>query len=255
MQSAKSLTNERREQIWAVSLALQAVNRNTHLMCFSPIGNHPAAGPGTRQYFYEGTAGHIASIVSGTSHIANTRKYKIGRTSGSGTPLETRWMGEVARAVPGMSRASTNRIVNYLLGKYESHLEDAPSGGTYHDLYDADDGPAHAGVSAAIPTTSRRSWPEWAWSRTQGGLKRARRVACDGTQSPAGLAMGLDGSICDGQGGARCGTGRRSICEVESPGSPGAVNPYPSLYVPRRAVKRLDAPGNRVRSQLPVAVD
>lgn len=45
-------------------------------------------------------------------------------------------MGEVARAIPGMTRETANRIVTCLLSKYEDHLEDAPPGGTYRDLYD-----------------------------------------------------------------------------------------------------------------------
>ena len=49
--------------------------------------------------------GHIASIVSGTSHIANTRKYKIGRTCDYGTPFETRWMGEERAPCRGFARA------------------------------------------------------------------------------------------------------------------------------------------------------
>jgi hypothetical protein len=45
-------------------------------------------------------------------------------------------MGEVCKASTGMDRPTADRIVRYLLDKYEDHLADAPEGETYERLYD-----------------------------------------------------------------------------------------------------------------------
>lgn len=129
-----------RECIWVGSVAMQALSRNTRLVLGGNIGDHPAAGPGTRQYLYESAAGFIANSVSGGHHLAGTRKFVIGGTPNYGTPLESRWMGEITKAAAGMSRAKANEIVLYLLSKYEDKLMDAPSGDTYAVLYDMESG-------------------------------------------------------------------------------------------------------------------
>jgi len=127
-----------RECLWVGSLALQALCRNTHLIVGGSMGDHPSAGPGTKQYLYEAAAGFIANVVSGGHHIAGTRKFTIGNTPDYGTPLESRWMGEVSKSAAGMKRTKANEIARYLLAKYEPNLRNAPAGGTYADLYDLD---------------------------------------------------------------------------------------------------------------------
>ena len=125
-----------RGQIWAAGTALQGVSRNTKLVLDGSIGDHPAAGPGTKQYFYESAAGHIVSTVMGGHSTGGTRKFVVGNTSNYGTPLESRWMGEVCKAAAGMDRKTANTIVKYLLDKYERHYKDAPEGQTFEKLYD-----------------------------------------------------------------------------------------------------------------------
>ena len=125
-----------REGLWAESLALQALGRNTHLILNGSHGDHPAAGPGTRQYFYEAAAGFIEVVVNGGHAMGGTRKFTIGNTPNYGTPLESRWMGEVCKSAAGMSREQANEIVKNLLSRYEPTLKDAPAGYTYEQLYD-----------------------------------------------------------------------------------------------------------------------
>jgi methylamine--corrinoid protein Co-methyltransferase len=125
-----------RKQLWVAGTAIQALNRNTRLIVDGTIGDHPAAGPGTRQYLYESGAGHIVSTVMGAHSTEGTRKFVVGSTCNYGTPLESRWMGEVCKASAGMDRPTADRIVRYLLDKYEDHLSDAPEGETYETLYD-----------------------------------------------------------------------------------------------------------------------
>jgi len=72
----------------------------------------------------------------GAHSTEGTRKFVVGNTCNYGTPLESRWMGEVCKAAVGMDRRTADRIVRYLLDKYESSLTDAPAGETYEKLYD-----------------------------------------------------------------------------------------------------------------------
>lgn len=125
-----------REGIWAESLALQALSRNTRLILSGGNGDHPAAGPGTAQYFWEAAAGFVEVVVSGGHQVAGTRKFVIGNTPNYGTPLESRWMGEVCKSAAGLARKQANEIVKALLAKYEPTLKDAPAGFTYEHLYD-----------------------------------------------------------------------------------------------------------------------
>lgn len=124
-----------RAQLWAAGTAIQGLNRNTRLIVDGNIGDHPAAGPGTKQYFYESAAGFIVSTVMGGHSTEGTRKFVVGNTCNYGTPLESRWMGEICKSAVGMTRKEADRIVKYLLSKYEDKLNNAPEGETFERLY------------------------------------------------------------------------------------------------------------------------
>ena len=134
----KTKSRAMRIHIWVANMALQALSRNTHLILEGSIGDHPAAGPGTRQYLIEAAAGHIASTVAGGHSLGGTRKFVVGNTPNFGTPLESRWMGEICKGAVGLTRAQANEIVVKLLAEYEPHLDNAPLGFTYEQLYDID---------------------------------------------------------------------------------------------------------------------
>jgi methylamine--corrinoid protein Co-methyltransferase len=125
-----------RNQLWVAGTAIQGLSRNTRLNIDASIGDHPAAGPGTKQYFYESAAGHILSTVVGGHSTGGTRKFVVGNTCNYGTPLESRWMGEICKAAVGVSLEQADRIVRYLLEKYENRIKDAPAGDTFEHLYD-----------------------------------------------------------------------------------------------------------------------
>ena len=127
-----------RGQLWVAGTAIQAINRNTKLIVDGSIGDHPAAGPGTKQYLYESAAGHIVSTVMGAHSTEGTRKFVVGDTCNYGTPLESRWMGEVCKAAVGIDLKTAEKVVRYLLDKYEDSLEDAPAGDVCENLYDMD---------------------------------------------------------------------------------------------------------------------
>ena len=125
-----------RSQLWAAGTAMQGLSRNTRLIVVGSIGDHPAAGPGTKQYLYESAAGHLVSTVMGGHSTDGTRKYVVGTTCNYGTPLESRWMGEVCQASVGVDRRQANEILKHLLGHYEGNLKEAPAGDTFEHLYD-----------------------------------------------------------------------------------------------------------------------
>ncbi len=132
--SAKSRVT--RDQLWVAGTALQAIARNTHLIQDGGMGDHPAAGPGTHQYFWESAAGFITSTVCGGHSMGGTRKFLVSNIVNYGSPLESRWMGEVCKSASTLSRERANEIVKALLEKYEDSVKDAPPGGTLWDLYD-----------------------------------------------------------------------------------------------------------------------
>jgi methylamine--corrinoid protein Co-methyltransferase len=120
--------------IWTAALACEAFSRNSHVA--TDNGDHPAAGPGTKQYFYELAAYQIATVTAGAHSKGGTRKFVIGRTEDFGTPLESRWLGEICKASAGIKRDHANDIIKKLLQKYENKLMNAPEGYTFQQLYD-----------------------------------------------------------------------------------------------------------------------
>ena len=72
----------------------------------------------------------------GGHSTGGTRKYVVGNICNYGTPLESRWMGEVCQAAVGMERKQASELVKYLLRHYEGNLKDAPAGDTFEQLYD-----------------------------------------------------------------------------------------------------------------------
>lgn len=129
-------SRQSRSQIWAAGTATQAISRNTKLIVEGSIGDHPAAGPGTKQYFYESAAGHIVSTIMGGHSTDGTRKFNVGNTPNFGTPLESRWMGEICKGAISMDLERADRIVKHLITAYEDHLENAPEGQPFEKLYD-----------------------------------------------------------------------------------------------------------------------
>lgn len=132
-------SRQTRAQLWVAGTAIQALSRNTHLIIDGSIGDHPAAGPGTKQFLYESAAGHIISTVMGAHSTEGTRKFVVGNTFNYGTPLESRWMGEVCKGAVGMDRKTAKNIVKCLLSKYENNLNTAPEGWTFEELYNTED--------------------------------------------------------------------------------------------------------------------
>ena len=123
------------ELLWAMSVALQGLSRNTNLLVGALTG--PAGGPGTKTMLYENAAFTIATTVSGQSMI------EASHSAGGNVPrhvsgLDAKICGEVAYAVRGMSREHANDLVKRLIAIYESQLNTQPIGKPFEEVYDID---------------------------------------------------------------------------------------------------------------------
>jgi hypothetical protein len=94
------------------------------------------ARAGTVETLYEAAANALVAVSSGQ----HTGPGPSGVTGGTDvdevTGLEGRMLGEVSRAVTGMSRKEANAIVLKCLEKYEPTLGNPPKGKRMQDLYD-----------------------------------------------------------------------------------------------------------------------
>jgi methylamine---corrinoid protein Co-methyltransferase len=123
-----------RQTLWVESVVGQAMSRNT----IFPIGQNVFvdARAGTHEILYETAANAIVAVSSGQHTGAGPSGVTGGEDVDMISPMEARMMGEVSRAVTGMSRKEANRIVKYCLEKYEPTLGNPPKGERYQDLYD-----------------------------------------------------------------------------------------------------------------------
>ena len=136
----KRFTRAGKQGIWVGTLALQALNRNAKLIVGGFMCDHPVAGPGTAQYFYETAAGTIPAIACGSVSWGGTRKFHIGQTLDYGSPVESEFLGRVTRAATGLTPEFADRVARALYEKYENTILDAPQGRTLEDLYDLESG-------------------------------------------------------------------------------------------------------------------
>jgi methylamine--corrinoid protein Co-methyltransferase len=124
----------------AASLQLVVIHRSAFFRC-GAVDSRIKSRVTRGQLWVAGTAiqglsRNIVSTVMGGHSAGGTRKYVVGETCNYGTPLESRWMGEICAAAVGVSREQADRIVTYLLERYEDRIKDAPAGDTFEHLYD-----------------------------------------------------------------------------------------------------------------------
>jgi hypothetical protein len=127
-------SNTTRELLWPISMAGQAMARNSKLLYTS--NGFANAGPMTEMLFYETACHAMVSVVTGWHlwEMASARNKFRNRA----TPLEARLAAEVGHAVArqGMTRGQANEIALKLLAKYEANAADAPRGAEYQECYD-----------------------------------------------------------------------------------------------------------------------
>jgi methylamine--corrinoid protein Co-methyltransferase len=124
------------EIIWATSLGVQALTRNSNLMVATLTG--PAGGPGTKTILYENAAFAIAMTVSGQSVMEASHSAAGGRISRHASGLDAKICGEVVHAVAGMSREQANELVKRLIALYLADLPNNPVGKPFEEVYDVE---------------------------------------------------------------------------------------------------------------------
>lgn len=122
------------ELIWATSLGVQALTRNSNLMVATLTG--PAGGPGTKTMLYENAAFTIAMTVSGISVMEASHSAAGGRIARHTSGLDAKICAEVVHAVAGMSRENANELVKQLIARYIGDLPNNPWGKTFEEVYD-----------------------------------------------------------------------------------------------------------------------
>ena len=122
-----------RKAIWANSVAIQAVSRNTGFMRNKIVNQ--IAGPCTEMFFLESAVGLMNHCVSGASKSTQPRSAG-GRYTDYITPVECWWTGDVFKSCAGMTRKQANEIARKVLPMYEAQLLTPPKGESIYDCYD-----------------------------------------------------------------------------------------------------------------------
>jgi methylamine--corrinoid protein Co-methyltransferase len=123
------------EILWATSLALQALSRNTNLMSAALAG--PAGGPGTKTIIYENAAFALMALSSGASELLASHSAG-GAVPRHGSGLDARICVEVARTMSGITREEANQLLNKIVPLYVDDLEKKPVGKPFEEVYDLD---------------------------------------------------------------------------------------------------------------------
>ncbi len=121
------------EILWATSLGVQALTRNSDLMIATLAG--PAGGPGTKTIVYENAAFALMSMASGVSELLASHSAG-GAVPRHGSGLDARICAEVARTMPGLTREHANELLTQIVPLYQSDLEKKPIGKPFEQVYD-----------------------------------------------------------------------------------------------------------------------
>jgi methylamine--corrinoid protein Co-methyltransferase len=125
--------NTNREGIWALSLAMQALSRNTDLLIQS-VSNQ-LGGPMTKMLLWESAAIMAALSASGASVVIGPRTAG-GKWANHLSPLECRFSGEVLRSAADLKRNQASKFVNGCLSHYEDRLANPDVGVPFEECYD-----------------------------------------------------------------------------------------------------------------------
>lgn len=117
---ARYAGNSGREAQWAMSVACQAISRNTHLLKTTTLNQ--VGGSGTEMILYESAVGMMNASSAGLAGIE--------------IPREPEFCSEVAKCSAGMTRKQINEIAKVLIPKYENMLWNPPEGKDFRNLYD-----------------------------------------------------------------------------------------------------------------------
>lgn len=122
-----------RKALWANSVSIQAVSRNTHLIRNKIVNE--TGGPCTEQFMYEAAIGLMNHCVSGASKTTQPRSAG-GKFTDYLTPMEAWWCGEVFKSCAGMKRKQANEIAKKVIPKYEQKLQNPDRGKSVLECFD-----------------------------------------------------------------------------------------------------------------------
>lgn len=125
-------TTTTRETLQIASYAGAALDRNTSLLLANQY--YTLASPCTDMCLMEVAAQSMADTASGReliSGVASAKGVSIDNTTG----MEAKMMGEVSQAVAGMELDEVNRILDIVVGRYESRFNEPPIGKRFQDCY------------------------------------------------------------------------------------------------------------------------
>jgi methylamine--corrinoid protein Co-methyltransferase len=121
------------EILWATSLGVQALTRNTNLMIATLAG--PSGGPGTKTMLYENAAFALMSLASGVSELLASHSAG-GAVPGHGSGLDARICAEIVRSMPGLTREKANQLVAKIAHLYLANLDKQLIGKPFDEVYD-----------------------------------------------------------------------------------------------------------------------
>jgi methylamine--corrinoid protein Co-methyltransferase len=127
------LANVNREGLWALSVGIQAISRNTHLLT-QPLANS-VSGPCTATLLYEIAAG-ISTIASSGGTLTTGPRTAGGKLHDYLTPLECRFLAEVAHKASPLEPKKVNEIVKELLPRYEADIKNPDVGKSFQQAFD-----------------------------------------------------------------------------------------------------------------------
>lgn len=124
-----------RQTLWGTNLASAAMNKHTHIPG-AWAAYMTTAGPCTDMCLYEIAAATIGTTVMGNNCFGVAPNQ--GVTPNYCTPMESRFMGEVAYAATKIGRKKANEIIKSIVEKYEERFlaKNPPKGKTFQELYD-----------------------------------------------------------------------------------------------------------------------
>ena len=117
----------------AQAVAYQALSRNTNLTCAN--FTRPNAGPGEKDLLYEIAAYQLATVTSGVE-VAKGVQTATGKNEAHCTPLEVRFMREIAHAAQKLSREEAHPLVKKLIALYKDGQQEMKIGKRFDEVYD-----------------------------------------------------------------------------------------------------------------------
>ncbi|MFH1820999.1 MAG: monomethylamine:corrinoid methyltransferase [Methanobacteriota archaeon] len=122
-----------REAIWANNVSGLAMARNSNMLFCDT--NNPVAGPVTEMMLREIAVNAINNQVDGASWNCGIRSAG-GKFKEHATGLESKFCGELFKAMVGLKSADANEIVKKVIPTYEEHLKRPPIGKPFQECYD-----------------------------------------------------------------------------------------------------------------------